>query len=51
MDRKFVESEEFFFYEEKFRKYGIDPKSLGWQKVSQEKRFEKICEIVELQDK
>ena len=51
MDRKFVESEEFFFYEEKFRKYGIDPKSLGWQKVSQEKRFEKICEIVELRDK
>jgi cyclopropane fatty-acyl-phospholipid synthase-like methyltransferase len=51
VDRKFVESEEFFFYEEKFRKYGIDPKSLGWQKVSQEKRFEKICEIVELRDK
>lgn len=51
MDRKFVESEEFFFYEEKFKKYGIDPKSLGWQKVSQEKRFEKICEIVELHDK
>jgi len=51
VDRKFVGSEEFFFYEEKFRKYGIDPKSLGWQKVSQEKRFEKICEIVELRDK
>ena len=51
MDRRFVETEDFFFYEEKFRKYGIDSKSLGWQKVSQEKRFERICEIVELQDK
>ena len=51
MDRRFVETEDFFFYEEKFRKYGIDSKSLGWRKVSQEKRFERICEIVELQDK
>ena len=51
MDRKFVETEDFYFYEKKFRKYGLDSKSLGWRKVSQEKRFERICEIVELQDK
>jgi cyclopropane fatty-acyl-phospholipid synthase-like methyltransferase len=51
VDRKFVETEDFYFYEKKFRKYGLDSKSLGWRKVSQEKRFERICEIVELQDK
>ena len=51
MDKNFVETEDFYFYEEKFRKYGVDSKSLGWQKVSQEKRFERICEIAELQGK
>lgn len=49
MTERFLESKEYAFYNNKFKDYGEDPKSLGWQKISQVKRFKKITEMVELQ--
>jgi hypothetical protein len=44
-------SQEYEFYNLRFKQFGFDSKSLGWSKNSQQIRFSKISEVIDLESR